>query len=387
MKKTLLLLFFLANSLFVFSQSDLYYLKPNRIEAQKFNGTLVSFDSIVDNLGLDPLYCFYGASISDFYGSFALPGMYVYNDSVHNNVGVFTAQRIAAEYDTNQNVLYPVVYGKAESNALFLKITDTTGKWQKAGTYLSPTRTITINGDTKDLSANRTWTLTTSNITEGSNLYWTQARVDAAFAAKSTSNLVEGTNLYWTQARFNTAFAAKSTTDLTEGTNLYFTNARARTAITLTTTGTSGAATYSSSTGVLNVPNYSTAARSFSNTPARSIVTVAAAANGFQPSSTRDASVRYSVTIVTTATIGGASSGTVVLEIAATNSTTAGDWQEVARVTNGQAITLAVALQSVQTISGELHCIVPAGYFVRMRSINTSGTPSFTYNSGQEVQL
>jgi hypothetical protein len=45
--------------------------------------------------------------------------------------------------------------------------------------------------------------------------------------------------------------------DIPEGlTNLYYTPARARTAISLTTTGTSGAATYDNVTGVLNVPNY-----------------------------------------------------------------------------------------------------------------------------------
>lgn len=45
--------------------------------------------------------------------------------------------------------------------------------------------------------------------------------------------------------------------DIPEGlTNLYYTPARARTAISLTTTGTSGAATYNSTTGVLNVPIY-----------------------------------------------------------------------------------------------------------------------------------
>jgi hypothetical protein len=49
-----------------------------------------------------------------------------------------------------------------------------------------------------------------------------------------------------------------TTTQVTEGTNLYFTNARSRGAISLTTTGSSGAATYNSSTGVLNVPQYST---------------------------------------------------------------------------------------------------------------------------------
>ena len=48
----------------------------------------------------------------------------------------------------------------------------------------------------------------------------------------STDDIAEGgTNLYWTQERFNTAFgtafAAKSTTDLKEGDNLYYTDARA----------------------------------------------------------------------------------------------------------------------------------------------------------------
>jgi hypothetical protein len=42
-------------------------------------------------------------------------------------------------------------------------------------------------------------------------------------------------------------------------TNRYFTDARARAAISLTTTGSSGASTYSSSTGVLNVPTYTLA--------------------------------------------------------------------------------------------------------------------------------
>ena len=48
-----------------------------------------------------------------------------------------------------------------------------------------------------------------------------------------------------------------TTTQVTEGTNLYFTDARARAAISLTTTGTSGVATYVS--GVLNIPNYGSA--------------------------------------------------------------------------------------------------------------------------------
>lgn len=52
-----------------------------------------------------------------------------------------------------------------------------------------------------------------------------------------------------------------TTSDLTEGSRLYFTNARARGAISLTTTGVSGNATYNPTTGELNIPNYTYTAK------------------------------------------------------------------------------------------------------------------------------
>lgn len=42
----------------------------------------------------------------------------------------------------------------------------------------------------------------------------------------NTSQVSENTNLYYTQGRFDSAFAAKSTSDLAEGSNLYFTDER-----------------------------------------------------------------------------------------------------------------------------------------------------------------
>lgn len=46
-----------------------------------------------------------------------------------------------------------------------------------------------------------------------------------------SDDISEGaTNLYYTETRFDSSFSGKSTTDLSEGTNLYFTDARARTA-------------------------------------------------------------------------------------------------------------------------------------------------------------
>jgi hypothetical protein len=72
----------------------------------------------------------------------------------------------------------------------------------------------------------------TSDLSEGTNLYYTTARFDSAFSGKSTSDLSEGTNLYYTTARFDTAFGGKDTDDLSEGsTNLYYTDTRANAAI------------------------------------------------------------------------------------------------------------------------------------------------------------
>jgi len=47
-----------------------------------------------------------------------------------------------------------------------------------------------------------------------------------------------------------------TTTDIAEGTNLYYTDTRARASLTLTTTGSSGASTYNNLTGAFNIPNY-----------------------------------------------------------------------------------------------------------------------------------
>lgn len=106
---------------------------------------------------------------------------------------------------------------------------------------------------------------------------------------------------------------------------------------------------------------------------------------GFQISSTRNTWVSYSVLISTTATIAGGSGGTVFLEIAATNSTTPGDWTTITQVSNSQTLTLAITLQSVQPNGLDMFGFIPAGYYVRLRSAITAGSPTFSYLAGQEV--
>lgn len=73
---------------------------------------------------------------------------------------------------------------------------------------------------------------------------WTDINTDAVTSVFGRTGAVVATSGDYT------------TTIVTEGTNLYFTDARARQAISLTTTGSSGSATYNNTTGVLNIPTY-----------------------------------------------------------------------------------------------------------------------------------
>ena len=89
----------------------------------------------------------------------------------------------------------------------------------------------------------------TGDISEGSNLYFTNTRADARVNAvlPNTGSLSEGSNLYYTNARADARIAAADTGDLSEGSNLYHTTARARTSISAT-----GSLSYNSSSGVMS---------------------------------------------------------------------------------------------------------------------------------------
>lgn len=153
-------------------------------------------------------------------------------------------------------------------------------------------------------------------------------------------------------------------------------------------TGATGPTGATGSTGATG-PQGAAPTKTFNNAPSRSVSTTNNTANGFQVSSTQDAHVQYPVTIVTTASIGGNGSGTMVLEICTTNSSTGASWTTIDTFTNGQAITLAIALNSVQTMTQALRGFVPAGYYSRVRSLSPTGTVTYstTITQGQEVLL
>lgn len=105
---------------------------------------------------------------------------------------------------------------------------------------------------------------------------------------------------------------------------------------------------------------------------------------GTQVSTTRNAYVMLNGIVSTTANIGGASSGDIILEVAPTNSATAGDWTEWGRIGNSQTITLALALNSVQVTKGMAVAFVPAGYYVKARTAG-SGTVSYTLTNAKQI--
>jgi predicted RecA/RadA family phage recombinase len=101
--------------------------------------------------------------------------------------------------------------------------------------------------------------LTTDDVAEASNLYYTTARFDTAFAGKSTDDLAEGANLYFTDERVDdrvsalvqdtssvswsyddsantleatVSLSSLTTDDIAEGANLYYTDTRADARIT-----------------------------------------------------------------------------------------------------------------------------------------------------------
>lgn len=206
----------------------------------------------------------------------------------------------------------------------------------------------------------------------------------------------------------------------------YVTQAGARTAVSLTTTG-SGAATYNSGTGVLNVPNYSSGTGTVTSVTAGTGLsggtftasgtvsmpnigtagtyssvttdTQGRVTNGtnpsqssqtrslnsaFQVSATRPSLVFYSVQITITASISGGQNGDVVLEIASDLNFT-NNVQTLSINGSSQTYTLAIALQGVQVATGVVSGYVPAGYYSRLRTVNNTGVPTYSVRSGQEV--
>lgn len=166
-----------------------------------------------------------------------------------------------------------------------------------------------------------------------------------------------------------------NTNQLTNGSG-FINQAGARTAISLTTIGNSGNATYDNSTGILNIPNYSTTSKSFNNNVSRTLN------SNYTISTTRDAMVTYSVNLsVTNPLLAGSSSASAFLEYSTNGGSS---WITISNVTNSSSVALAVTIALTQPNIFVLSGAIPSNALVRIRT-TTSGTASATYSTGQEV--
>jgi hypothetical protein len=121
------------------------------------------------------------------------------------------------------------------------------------------TKTLTL---TQQDGGTITASWTDDNTDAVTSVFGRTGAVVAVSGDYTTSLVTEGTNLYFTNARARAAISAgtgisyNSSTGVITNTITQYTDALARAAISLTTTGTSGAATYNNTTGVLNIPQY-----------------------------------------------------------------------------------------------------------------------------------
>lgn len=312
-------------------------------------------------------------------------------------------------------------------------------------TPLNPNRTITINGVTYDLTTNRTWNvgdIFTTNIYNNpswiNTLNWnkitntpttvngygitdavTNATLTTSLSTKENSISAGTTSQYW---RGDKTWQTLNTVSVVESTNLYFTNARARNAISLTTSG-SGAASYNSLTGDINIPTpisysagsgISLTSGVISNSSPDQIVTLNSGTGinitGVYPnftvtntsvptsqniysvsrpinsttytiSTTKNATVSYNIRISCNATIGSNSAGKVTLQYSTNGGSS---WIDAAEVENTNTVTLAIALNSTTVQTTTMTAFIPANALVRMVQ-SSSGTTVITYVRGQEI--
>jgi len=122
-----------------------------------------------------------------------------------------------------------------------------------SGSYDSNTGEIIVTGGVTSVNGcSGAVCLYTGDIPEGVNCYFTESRARASLCGANDVNYNSTTGeisvvTYKTQ-NFGIDFAAKTTTDLTEGSNLYYTNNRSRNSISVT-----GAGTYDVNTGVIDI--------------------------------------------------------------------------------------------------------------------------------------
>lgn len=102
----------------------------------------------------------------------------------------------------------------------------------------------------------------------------------------------------------------------------------------------------------------------------------------FIVSADRDAIVSYVVAIASDITLTGGESGNVFFEVSQDGST---GWTEYGRFENANTGTVVIGISTTDTKAGELGGFIKAGWSARLRTATVTGSPTFTYRSGEEI--
>lgn len=104
----------------------------------------------------------------------------------------------------------------------------------------------------------------------------------------------------------------------------------------------------------------------------------------FQVSSARPSMVSYGVDVAATISLTTGQTGTVALKYADDQAFTT-NVKTVQSSANGNTGSLTIGLNLTQTATASVTGIIPAGKWVELVTTNTTGTPTFTYRTGQET--
>lgn len=133
---------------------------------------------------------------------------------------------------------------------------------------------------------------------------------------------------------------------------------------------------------LLNKPSIPSGARTTSNP---SISLVSTGATGTQIHATKDATIRGNLSTSTTSTIGGPSTSKIDLKICSTNNATEGSWTTVATLESDQTITLALVLNSIQVVKGQISADVPAGWYYKFVNSGTGTHTEIAVSAQQTI--
>lgn len=108
--------------------------------------------------------------------------------------------------------------------------------------------------------------------------------------------------------------------------------------------------------------------------------------SAFQISTTRNAMAFYSVSIPTNLSLTGGENGAVVLEYADDNGISS-NVITVGTVRNGNTGTLTIGLNTLASMGCQVSGMIPAGKYVRLRPVDTTGSPIQAFVNSQEVLI